>query len=162
MDPARCKRLWQEHGERLVLLATTILSDSSSAEDAVQAVFARLLSGETPREASSEVTYLYRAVRNEALDRMRSRRRVARLTKPLFVGTSGDPREAAEFEELRRQVESALLRLPPDQREAVVLKIWADLSFPEGAEVLGISGKAFEHRFYRGMAALEGILGKPE
>jgi DNA-directed RNA polymerase specialized sigma24 family protein len=40
-----------------------------------------------------------------------------------------------------------------------VLKIWGDLSMPEAAAVLGVSEKTFEHRYYRGLAALKEKLG---
>ena len=43
--------------------------------------------------------------------------------------------------------------------EAVVLKIWGDLSMPEAAAVAGVSEKTFEHRYYRGLAALKEKLG---
>ena len=58
-----------------------------------------------------------------------------------------------------RQAEAALRAIPPEEREAVVLKIWSDLSFPDAAAVTGVSEKTFEHRYYRGLAALKNALG---
>jgi len=162
MNATDCERLWSSHAERLALFAASILSDVAAAEDAVQVVFTRLLSGKALPEMESEVAYLFRSVRNEAMDMLRSRHRAARAKEHLFTFHAGDPREAADLETLRRDVESSLFQLPGDQREAVVLKIWGDLSFPEGAAVLGLSEKAFEHRYYRGLSALERILRNRE
>ena len=149
--------MWRRHADRLLLYATTLLSDRAAAEDTLQNVFVRLIAGGDPPQFESESAYLYRAVRNEALNALRSRRSAASLP-PLFEETS-DPRRTAELAETGRQVEQALRRLTGEEREAVVLKIWGDLSFPEAADVLGVSEKTLEHRYYRGLAALKEVLG---
>ena len=158
MDALRCEQLWRRHADRLLLYATTVLSDRAAAEDALQNVFVRLIAS-PPEEFDSEAGYLFRAVRNEALNSIRSRRLAARAFPPLFDDVAEDPRESAEVRERGKQVEKVLLRLDPEEREAVVLKIWGDLSMPEAAAVLGVSEKTFEHRYYRGLAALKEKLG---
>ena len=158
MDSLRCEQLWRRHADRLLLYATTVLSDRSAAEDALQNVFVRLMAA-PPEELSSEAGYLFRAVRNEALNSIRSRRLAARACSPLFDDVAEDPRTSAELRERGRQVEQVLLRLDAEEREAVVLKIWGDLSIPEAAAVAGVSEKTFEHRYYRGLAALKEKLG---
>lgn len=154
--------IWRRHADRLLLYATTLLADRAAAEDTLQNVFVRLIAGGDPPEFESEGAYLFRAVRNEALNALRSRRTAARPLSPLFEETE-DPRRAAELAETGKQVEQALRRLADEEREAVVLKIWGDLSFPEAADVLGISEKTLEHRYYRGLAALkEALVVRPE
>ena len=158
MDALRCEQLWRRHADRLLLYATTVLSDRSAAEDALQNVFVRLMAA-PPEDLDSEAAYLFRAVRNEALNSIRSRRVAARAFSPLFDGMAEDPRERAELVERGRQVEQVLIRLESEEREAVVLKIWGDFSIPEAAAVAGVSEKTFEHRYYRGLAALKEKLG---
>jgi RNA polymerase sigma factor (sigma-70 family) len=158
MDSLRCEQLWRRHADRLLLYATTLLSDRAAAEDALQNVFVRLMAS-PPEEIDSESGYLFRAVRNEALNSLRSRRLAARVFSPLFDDVAEAPRESAELKERGRQVEQVLLRLDAQEREAVVLKIWGDLSIPEAAAVAGVSEKTFEHRYYRGLAALKEKLG---
>lgn len=160
MDALRCEQMWRRHADRLLLYASTVLSDRAAAEDVLQNVFVRLIASE-PGDMDSEAGYLFRAVRNEALNLLRSRRLAARASSPLFEGVAEDPRESAEVAERGRQVEQVLLRLDPEEREAVVLKIWGDLSIPEAAVVAGVSEKTFEHRYYRGLAALKEKLGGP-
>ena len=109
---------------------------------------------------ASEGAFLFRAVRNESLNALRSRRSASRrLDPPLFDTPAEDPRDAAEVAESGRQVETVLRDIPVEEREAVILKIWSDLSFPEAAEVAGTSEKTFEHRYYRGLAVLKKKLG---
>lgn len=158
MDSLRCEELWRKHADRLLLYATTVLSDRAAAEDVLQNVFVRLLAV-APEDFDSESGYLYRAVRNEALNAIRSRRLAARAFSPLFDDVAGDPRESAELKERGRKVEGVLLRLDPEEREAVVLKIWGDLSMSEAAAVAGVTEKTLEHRYYRGLAALKEKLG---
>jgi RNA polymerase sigma factor (sigma-70 family) len=158
MDSLRCEQLWRRHADRLLLYAATVLSDRSAAEDVLQNVFVRLMAS-PPEEIDSESGYLFRAVRNEALNSIRSRRLAARAWSPLFDDVAEDPRESVELKERGKQVEQVLLRLGPEEREAVVLKIWGDLSMPEAAAVAGVSEKTFEHRYYRGLAALKEKLG---
>ncbi len=148
--------LWRRHADRLLLYATTLLSDRAAAEDALQNVFVRLIAAGEPATLESEAAYLFRAVRNEALNTLRSRRSASRVA--LFDSPSEDPRDAAELAETGRQVESALLSLSSEEREAVVLKIWGNLSFTETAGVLGVTEKTLEHRYYRGLAALKEAL----
>ncbi len=149
--------LWKRHADRLLLYAGTLLSDRAAAEDTLQNVFVRLIAAGDPPEFESETGYLFRAVRNEALNQLRLRQTRARSLPRLFDEPQ-DPRENAELAETGRQVERALMELLPEEREAVVLKIWADLSFPETAEVLGVTEKTVEHRYYRGLAALKAAL----
>jgi len=149
MDAALCERLWREHADRLLLYAAALLSDRSAAEDVLQNVFARMLAAE-PSIAESEAAYLFRAVRNEAMNASRGARRARAVRERLF-----ETEPAARDESERLAVEEALADLPEDQREAVVLKIWGGLSFPEAARVLGTTDKTVEHRYYRGLAALE-------
>lgn len=158
MDALLCEQLWRRHADRLLLYASTVLSDRAAAEDVLQNVFVRLIAS-PPEDFDSEAGYLFRAVRNEALNALRSRRMAARAQSPLFGEVAEDPRHSAELAERGRQVEKVLLRIAPEEREAVVLKIWGDFSIPEAAAVAGVTEKTFEHRYYRGLAALREKLG---
>jgi len=158
MDALLCEQLWRRHADRLLLYATTVLSDRAAAEDVLQNVFVRLIAS-PPSDVDSEAGYLFRAVRNEALNAIRSRRMASRAYSPLFDEVAEDPRHSAELAERGKQVEKVLHRLSPEEREAVVLKIWGDFSIPEAAAVAGVSEKTFEHRYYRGLAALKEKLG---
>lgn len=160
MDVHHCERLWRRHADRLLLYASSLLSDRAAAEDVLQNVFVRLMATEETPFMASEGAFLFRAVRNESLNALRSRRTASRhLEQPLFDTPAKDPRDAAQLAEAGRQVDSVLRGLPTEEREAVVLKIWSDLSFPEAADVAGISEKTFEHRYYRGLAVLKKNLG---
>ena len=100
------------------------------------------------------------AVRSAAIDLSRSaQRRTAR--EECFEQETSDAslfdiavgqREDAEM------IETALRRLPPEQREVLTLRIWGELTFAQIAEVLGesINTVAARHRY--ALQALRHIL----
>jgi RNA polymerase sigma factor (sigma-70 family) len=154
MDSRACGELWRRHADSLLLYATTIVGDRPAAEDVV-----RLLATASPPALESEGAYLFRAVRNEALNVLRSRRAAGRAFERLFDQPHEDDGDAQERAAFGREVAAALREIPQEEREAVVLKIWSDLSFPDAAAVAGIPEKTLEHRYYRGLAALKQKLG---
>src|SRR4051812_32878739 len=97
MDPKAYDALWARHLDRLVLYAAALIGDRSAAEDAVQAVFLRILNGDRLPEPATETPYLYQAVRNEASNLRRSRGRAQAAYQGLFKATAPSPVEAAEL-----------------------------------------------------------------
>lgn len=67
--------------------------------------------------------------------------------------------EAADRAELAR-VGQAILDLPANLREVIVLRGIEEVSQAEAAEMLGVSEKAIETRLYRARARLRGMLGE--
>jgi len=159
VDPQKYNRLWARYLDRLVLYAQSLLGDRAAAEDAVQAVFLRILDGGKLPEEATESSYLFRSVRNEASNELRSRGRARRAFESLFKPATEDPLQTVELSEFGRQIQAALQELPEEEREAVVLKTWGALSFPEAAAVAGVSEKTIEHRYYRGLDALKEKMG---
>jgi len=96
----------------------------------VHGVFQRLLAGHVgPLEYATG--YLYRAVRNAALNARRNGTRDASLDEPCFVHREGN-REAA------LALQRALSELPEEQRAVVVMRIWDGLTLQEAAEATGV------------------------
>lgn len=156
------ERLWRDHAGWLLSYAVSFLGDRSLAEDALQSVFARLLEkGLAPDHGELERAYLTRAIRNESLNALRGRKRDDGKHEHFLQLPIADPRDQAEVQERRERIERAIQSLPEEQREAVLLKTWGEHSFPEIASILGITEDAAEHRYYRGLEALERMLEHP-
>ena len=119
--------------------ASGFVSDVSLAEDVVHGVFERLLRGdrETPENAAG---YLYRAVRNAALNSRRDTSRVTGLEESCFVHRGGN-REAA------LALQKSLASLPEEQREIVIMKTWGGLTLEESAAALQISPNTAASRY---------------
>src|SRR4051794_14788645 len=155
MDPREFARLVDAHGPPLVLYARQW---GPAPEEAVQDAFLKLAA--LPRPPREVVPWLYRVVRNAALDaaktarRRQRRERAAARPERWFVEPAVDGIDAGD-------AVAALERLPADQREAIVARLWGGLSFEEIAAVAGCSASTAFRRFSAGVDALRGLLGVP-
>src|SRR5205809_292203 len=70
---------------------------------------------------------------------------------------SAEPQFQIE-DESQQALALALERLPNDQREVLVMKIWNELTFAEIADALGISQNTAASRYRYGLAALRKTL----
>ena len=67
------RQLYERHGAALLLFARSFAVDAAAGEDLVHEVFLKLLRGETELP-DIPLAYLYRSVRNAALNALRERR----------------------------------------------------------------------------------------
>lgn len=98
--------------------------------------------------------WLYRIAHNEAMSHLRRQRPEEELTE-LAPRPSG-PRMAPV--EVTIAVEAALGRLPADQREAVLLKVYEGFKFDEIAEILETPASTIKSRVYTGLESLKTLL----
>jgi RNA polymerase sigma-70 factor (ECF subfamily) len=102
--------------------------------------------------------WLYRIAHNEAYSMFRKRRPEADVDEiePEGTGTGITVGGNSVFPiELNLAVESALGRLSPDQREAVVLKIYQGFKFEEMADILACPVSTVKSRLYTALELLK-------
>jgi RNA polymerase sigma-70 factor (sigma-E family) len=139
--------LYVGHYEQLLRLAVLLVGDVPGAEDVVQEAFIRVhrvLDGGTVR---SPLPYLRQTVIN--LARSEVRRRLVRL-----MPDAASAEEGACAAISRQEVIRALRKIPRRQREAVVLRYWADLPEAEIAELMGVSTGAVKGYISRALSRL--------
>ncbi|MGA2061958.1 MAG: sigma-70 family RNA polymerase sigma factor [Thermoguttaceae bacterium] len=154
IGPEILTRLLDEHGAALVLYAQQWCD---TPEDVVQEAFLALV--RRPALPDNLAGWLYRVVRNGAINASRSsRRRTRRETtaagrsEPWFHITLDDRLDAAEAARAMRQ-------LPIEERETIVARLWGGLSFDEIAQLTG-SSTSTVHRWYQaGLNILRERLG---
>jgi RNA polymerase sigma-70 factor (ECF subfamily) len=149
-------------------LAMRLLSDQGEACDVVQEVFLKVFRNiGSFRGQSTLKTWMYRITVNEAHNArrwfFRHRRREVELDtdpeenrnwKEIIPDGSRSPYDTTLDGEQHVMIESALNRINPIFREAVVLRDITDLSYEEIAEVLGVSLGTVKSRILRGREAL--------
>jgi len=145
-DREKIRRLYEEHGRGLIAYACSFVSGFAAAEDVLHQVFERLLRGGIELE-EPPAPYLYRAVRNAALNVVRNRSRDAQLDDGWLESPAGMGVEGIVLQ-------SALRELPEEQREMIVLRVWGQMSFDEAAATLGISPKTAASRYRYGLLKL--------
>jgi RNA polymerase sigma-70 factor (ECF subfamily) len=117
------------------------------AEDVFQEAFVRFW--RRGSGARDRLAYLYRCVRNAAMNWRRDRaRRQRREQAPRDRPAPADPAVSAEQGERWDQIHQALGRLPPEQREIVAMKVWSEMSFEQIGQVLSMP-KSTAHAKYR-------------
>jgi RNA polymerase sigma factor (sigma-70 family) len=129
------------------------------SEDVTQDSFSKALPA--LRDSSAEIElrpWLYRIVRNTALNDLRDR---APATEPLAETMPGARSAAAEAEarEELRDLMERLGALPEPQRAALVMRELEGLSHEEIAAALGVSGSAARQAIFRARARLREGLG---
>lgn len=122
--PSDTTSLYVEHRRSLVEYATGIVGSRSQAEDLVQEAWLRFDEAARQRFLDEPLGYLYRIVRNLALD---GRRRIARETEALANGVAeavtapgavATPEMLALYRDELRRLEEALAELPERTRIA--------------------------------------------
>jgi len=159
-------RQWDEwltrHGPAMLLLARQIVPARADAEDVVQEAFIRFWGARD--RATDPVAYLFACVRSAALDwrRMGTRRgrREEAAARPESPGDASLFEPAVERDERRAAIEMAVAALPEAQREVLVMKVWAKLSFPQIGLALGIPADTAASRYRYALAKLRGQLAE--
>jgi RNA polymerase sigma-70 factor, ECF subfamily len=146
-------RLYDLTAPRLVRYANTLTRNQDDAEDALQAAMARVAENARRLAAAQHPwAYFLKIVRNEALKIVGRRKPTQCLSDLMQIWTADEM--SAEREESRVMVRAALKRLPPEQAEVVVLKIWEEMTFLEIAIVLGESANTAASRYRYALAKM--------
>lgn len=150
--------LYTSHYRSLVRLAAFLTSDRDNAEEIVQDAYVKVHgSWRGVRELDKAEAYLRTAVVNLSRSRLR-RRQVADKHRagPLPDMASA---ESTALETVQRDaVLTALRELPRRQREAVVLRYYADLTEAQTAAAMGCSTGSVKSHTSRGLTALRPLL----
>lgn len=165
----------RRHNGRLFRIARSILKNDAEAEDAVQDAYVRafLNLGEL-RDAESLSTWLGRITANEALGRLRRRRRVVGLEevenkhalddeiRRIGVGvlTQENPEAQMAHKEIGTILESAIDRLPTHFRMVLVACAIEQMSIEEAAACFGLPANTVKTRLHRGKRLLRKALGE--
>ncbi|CAN5169412.1 sigma-70 family RNA polymerase sigma factor [soil metagenome] len=147
------KACFAELAPGLVLFARQFVRSVADAEDIVQEAFVRFW---RQQHSIQNRALLFATVRSCALDLLRRDSRRAR--REAEVVADSEQVVAPQFEsgsESQQQLAAAVDRLPAEQREVLVMKIWNELTFADIAEVLGISQNTAASRYRYALAALK-------
>jgi RNA polymerase sigma-70 factor (sigma-E family) len=158
-DPAEeVADLFRSEYRSLVRLAALLLGDRAAAEEVVQDAFVHLQLGwRRLRDRDRAPAWLRSAVLNGARSRLR-RREVRRRHLEVVPGDATSAEAGAVAGDEHRRMIAALRTLPPRQREALVLKFYAELSEAETAAAMGVSTGSVKTHVHRGLAALALVL----
>src|SRR5687768_11256858 len=145
---------------RLRRFARTLTRNPHDADDLVQLALERaLMRLDQFKPETMLMSWMFGIIKNAWIDEVRARGRRARLFAPEEEGEHvGVATTEAQIQLLSMQ--SAMERLPDEQRLAVALVLVEGLSYQEAADVLEVPIGTVTSRLARGRAALEAILSE--
>jgi RNA polymerase sigma-70 factor (ECF subfamily) len=157
--------IYEQHSPGLYRYAFRLLGDQNLAEETVSETFSRLLQairyGKGPRENIQ--AYLYRVAHNYVMDLYRRQpSMISSVDAEEQFDEQLNPAHVVSKEMERERVRLALIKLPPDQRQVVSLRILDNWSHEEVAAVIGKTVEATRALQYRALAALRRLLFEPE
>jgi len=156
-DAASFGHIVERYERVLFTVALRMLGNYDEATDATQNAFIkayRKLDAFDP--AQRFFSWIYRILVNQCLNAKRDRRWDEPITPE--VATVDSPADLLEAEERRRRVQSAILALPLEYREVIVLRHFAEQSYEEIAEALGIPSRIVKSRLHTARQRLAQML----
>ncbi len=158
---AALRRIYENYYDYLLTVATALLHDVGTAEDAVHDSFVKLSQSAhllDPRRSLK--WYLVACVSNRARDELRAKRHQAvGLDDSVSVPSAArGPASTAIRNEEMRIIADALEQLPYEQREVVVLHTRGRMTFKAIAELRQVSIKTVQSRYRYGLDKLKTLL----
>lgn len=160
--------LVNRHQASVLNLIYRFIGDRVQAKDLAQEVFLRVWqAAKTYKPEAKFTTWIYRITANLCFNELKSSRRKKWLqflrsdgdrevqTEEDFPDGSSSPEDLLLAKERSRQITDALQSLPPNQRMALVLKRYDDLSYNEIAQILDCSVSAVESLIVRAKKTLQ-------
>ena len=158
-DEAALAELVERFSPRLRYFLRKLLSSADNAEDTLQDVWLDVVRG-LPRLADPQalVAWLYRIARDRAFSRLRKMRRTEVLLDDQQVVDVTSVEENDFSPEDAAHIHAALDRLPPEQREVLMLRFLEDMSYDQIARIVGCQLGTVRSRIHYGKQALRRAL----
>ncbi len=150
-DQDAIRFLYLRYADNVYGYVCSIVRDEHEAEDVTQQIFAKLMTALQRYEPRSVPfsAWILRIAHNAAIDHMRARRAV-----PCEEVRSPDLEDANLSRERATDLKAALAKLPPEQRDVIVMRFVLGLSPGEIAERIGRSEDAVHGLQHRGRTTL--------
>jgi RNA polymerase sigma-70 factor (ECF subfamily) len=170
-EPAAFELLMRRNNRRVYRTIRSVLRDGAEVEDAMQDAYVAAFTHLDQFEGASRwSTWLCRIAFNEALARLRRRRRFVSIDatnegpmEDTAKAPSFDPERLAGDRELARVLEGAIDGLPDIYRTVIVLRQIEGLGVAETAAILDVAEEVIKTRLHRARgllrAALEARIG---
>ena len=165
-DAGAFRTIIKTYNQRLYRIARGILRNDAEAEDVVQEAYVRAFASLAAfRGDASLATWLSRIVINEALGRLRKRRRTVAMTENpeaqiirFPLNPSDDPERTMAQRQILALVERATDSLPDIYRMVFVARVIEGLSMEETADLLGVRPETVKTRLHRARSLLRKAL----
>jgi RNA polymerase sigma-70 factor (ECF subfamily) len=149
--------LFRDYYQRLCLYACTYVHDPDDAEGIVKDIFVKLWEErETIDIKTSQISYLYTAVRNQCINFIQReqknwRERITGLSDDISVSDDSDPSGELIARELEERIAQLVDALPPQCREIFMMSRYDNLSHEQIAQALNVSTGTIKTQIFRAL-----------
>lgn len=150
------EKLYSKYSTLVYGIAFSILKNKQDAEDVVQTVFAKIYEIDTDKlPTQKEASWLYTTTKNEAITFLRKRDNNLDLESIYEIETPNN-----EIDEIisRDSYNRLISKLNDKEKEIISLKILANLSFDEIANLLNKPTSTIKWRYYKSIKSLKILL----
>jgi RNA polymerase sigma-70 factor (ECF subfamily) len=132
-------KLVDHYSGRLLYYIRRLLEDADRSDDVLQEVWMTVYQKiNTVREASAFSVWLYRTARNRAIRLLRDERRYVFVGRHDESALIDDNRESWLFDDINK-LHRVLTTLSPEQKEAIVLRFFEEMSYQQISDIMGCS-----------------------
>ena len=155
--------LVEKHRRNVLNLVYRYLGDANAAEDGAQDVFVKVYKARAKYNPMAKFsTWLYRITANHCLNVIRAKKSRPKIAEPIEDlvehPQTENPDAGLHRQEMRAAVKEAIESLPAQQRMAVLLARFEELSYNEIAETMELSLEAVKSLLFRAKENLQRIL----
>ncbi len=166
-DPRAFAEIYEAFFEKIYNYVRYKVSNPTDAEDITELVFLRALESISGFKWKGYPfsSWLFRIAHNQVVDHFRatSRRSFSSIDDSEAALDSGVNIEAEfDLKDDAKMIQAAIIKLPPDQQDVVILKFIDGLTNLEVAKIIGKSEGAVKSLQHRAMRNLRKILGSSE
>ena len=166
------RELVETHQHRVIGTVTRMLGDAHEAEDLSQQIFVRVWKSAPRWEPTAKfTTWLYTILRNLVFNECRRRARHKTTSLDAATDDADHPQQFADGnvkspdttmldEEMQDAIERSIQELPEQQRMAVIMRRYQDVSYEEIAEVLDLTVPSVKSLLFRARTELREKLKK--
>lgn len=154
-DAGAFTELFKQYRKWLLVVALTILDDENEAKDLVQEFFIDLWEKRLYEKIDTSLkSFLYTSIRNRSLNKIKKEAvRKKRLDRIPPAGQTL-PGNFMEDQELRRQINTAIEKVPPESAKVFRLTYLEQKNRNEVAQTMGISPSTVKHQLARAIRIL--------
>ena len=132
-------KLVDHYNGRLLYYIRRLLEDADRSDDVLQEVWLTVYKKiNTVRDASAFSVWLYRTARNRAIRVLRDESRYVFVERHDESALIDDDRESWLFDDINK-LHGVLTTLSPEQKEAIVLRFFEEMSYQEISDIVGCS-----------------------
>lgn len=157
-NSARFGELVKKYTKPIFNLALRMMNDRENAADITQITFTKAFENLRTFDLNLKFfSWLYRIAINEALNFLNKYKQTDQLSDDLLAA---EPTPEEKMHEVQRNeiIQSALMKLSPEQRSVIVLRHFTDQTYAEISAALGITEAKVKSRLFSARHRLRGLL----